>query len=168
MTANIRLRPIVEDDREFLYRCYASTRIEELSVVDWSHEEKDEFLRMQFRAQSTHYEKHYLGAQFQIILVEEQPAGRLYVGRWEQEIRIIDITLLPPFRGQGTGTALLETLFAESAATGKPVSIHVEKHNPAKRLYERLGFRVIGDVGVYDLMERPVSRIADAGQLKLR
>ena len=156
MAANIRLRPIVEDDRETLYRCYASTRTEELSVVDWSKDQKDRFLRMQFHAQSVHYEKHYLTAQFQIILVDEQPAGRLYVDRWEQEIRIVDITLLPAYRGRGIGSSLLQTLIEESLAAGKPLSIHVERNNPAMRLYDRLGFRPIGEVGVYDLMERPV------------
>jgi hypothetical protein len=73
MTANIRLRPIVEDDREHLHRCYANTRTGELSVVDWSDERKEEFLRMQFHAQSVHYGKHYPTAQFQIILVDERP-----------------------------------------------------------------------------------------------
>lgn len=156
MTANIRLRPIVEDDREVLYRCYACTRTEELSVVPWSNEEKVRFLRMQFHAQSDHYAKHYRSAQFQIILVDEQPAGRLIVDRWEKEIRIVDITLLPPFRGQGVGSSLLQSLIEESVAAGKPITIHVEKNNPAMRLYERLGFRPIGDVGVYELMERSV------------
>lgn len=155
MTANIRLRPIVEADREFLYRCYASTRAEELSVVDWSDDQKEEFLRMQFNAQTVHYEKHYPSAQFQIILVDKHPAGRLYVDRWEREIRIVDITLLPPFRGQGVGSSLLTTLIGESVAAGKPLSIHVEKFNPAMRLYERLGFRQIGEVGAYDLLQRP-------------
>lgn len=156
MTANIRLRPIVEDDREVLYRCYASTRTEELSVVPWSNEEKDRFLRMQFHAQCEHYAKHYRTAQFQIILVDELPAGRLIVDRWEKEMRIVDITLLPPFRRQGVGSSLLQSLIDESVAAGKPITIHVEKNNPAMRLYERLGFRPIGEVGVYDLMERPV------------
>ncbi|MBC8114767.1 MAG: GNAT family N-acetyltransferase [Candidatus Saccharimonas sp.] len=156
MDSQISFRPIVEGDRETLYRCYASTRTEELSVVPWDDEAKDRFLRMQFHAQSLHYEKHYPRAQFQLILVDEQPAGRLYVDRWEKEIRIVDITLLPPFRGQGIGSSILDSLIEESAAAGKPLSIHVEKNNPAMRLYERLGFRPIGEVGVYDLMERSV------------
>ncbi len=76
--------------------------------------------------------------------------------RWEREIRIVDITLLPPFRRLGIGSSLLQTLIEESVAEGKPLSIHVEKFNPAMRLYERLGFRQIGEVGAYDLMQRPV------------
>ncbi|MBS0206161.1 MAG: GNAT family N-acetyltransferase [Planctomycetes bacterium] len=153
----IRLRSIVKDDREFLYRCYASTRTEELSVVPWSDADKDQFLRMQFHAQSDHYEKHYRQAQFQVILVDEVPAGRLYVDRWPKEIRIVDITLLPAFRGHGIGSTLLQTLIEESESAGKPLSIHVEKNNPAMRLYLRLGFVPVGEVGVYDLMQRPVS-----------
>ena len=153
---NIQLRPITKDDREFLYRCYASTRTEELSVVPWSDADKDQFLRMQFNAQTDHYDKHYAKAQFQVILVDDVPAGRLYVDRWPQEIRIVDITLLPGFRGRGVGSTLLQTLIEESEAAGKSLSIHVEKNNPAMRLYTRLGFVPVGEVGVYDLMQRPV------------
>jgi predicted GNAT family acetyltransferase len=65
----------------------------------------------------------------------------------------MDIALLPDFRGAGLGTALLAGLFAEATAAGKTVTIHVEGFNPARRLYERLGFRQIGEHGVYHLME---------------
>lgn len=157
MSANVRLRPVVDADRETLYRCYASTRTEELSIVDWTEAQKEQFLRMQFHAQSVHYDKYYPNATFQLILVDEEPAGRLYVDRWAREIRIVDITLLPPFRGRGVGSALLQALIDESMSTGKPLSIHVEKHNPAMALYLRLGFRAVGEVGVYDLMERPIA-----------
>lgn len=158
----IRLRPIVDADRETLYQCYASTRVDELAAVDWSAETKEQFLRMQFHAQSVHYQQHYPTGQFQIILADEQSAGRLYVDRWEHEIRIVDITLLPPFRGQGVGSSLLQSLIEESMAAGKPLSIHVEKNNPAMRLYRRLGFLPIGEVGLYDLMQRPVAALPDA------
>lgn len=152
----VRLRPIIAEDREILYRCYASTRAEEMSYVDWSDEAKEQFLRMQFHAQAEHYDKHYTGAQFQLILVDEEPAGRLYVDRWRDEIRIVEITLLPAYRGQGIGGSLLRDLIAESTSCGKPLSIHVEKFNPAMKWYRRLGFQTVGEVGVYDLMRRPV------------
>jgi ribosomal protein S18 acetylase RimI-like enzyme len=89
--------------------------------------------------------------------VDGRPAGRLYVGRWPQTIRIVDIALLPEHRGVGVGTRLLGGLLAEADAAGKPVSIHVERFNPAMRLYRRLGFEELEDKGVYVLMERPVS-----------
>jgi ribosomal protein S18 acetylase RimI-like enzyme len=90
-----------------------------------------------------------------VILCDDQPAGRLYVDRREKEIRIVDIALLPEFRGRGIGTSILQNLIAEAGTAGQTLTIHVEQHNPAMRLYQRLGFRMIGEVGIYHLMERP-------------
>jgi ribosomal protein S18 acetylase RimI-like enzyme len=123
--------------------------------VPWSPAEKEAFLRMQFHAQSTWYREQYEGATFDVIVVDGEPAGRLYVRRGAEEIRIIDIALLPEHRGNGVGTSLLRDLLAEADASGKSTTIHVEKHNPALRLYERLGFAVAGDRGVYLFLERP-------------
>jgi ribosomal protein S18 acetylase RimI-like enzyme len=93
-----------------------------------------------------------------VILAHGESAGRLYVARWEDEIRIVDIALLPGFRGRGLGSALLRGLMAEADAARKPLSIHVEVNNPARQWYERLGFQPAGEVGVYLLMRRsPVS-----------
>jgi ribosomal protein S18 acetylase RimI-like enzyme len=143
----------------FLLRLYRSTREDELAmVVDWSDEQKDWFILMQFNAQHTWYQEHYVGASFDVVLVDDVPAGRLYVHRREREIRLVDITFLPEFRNQGLGTSLLRSLFAEAETTGTPLTIHVEKYNPAMRLYERLGFTRIDETGPYDLMEwRPAS-----------
>jgi ribosomal protein S18 acetylase RimI-like enzyme len=150
----ISLRPIAAEDMDFLLRVYGSTRAEELQLVpDWSDEQKDAFVRMQFQAQHAWYQEHYGDAQFDVVLVDGVPAGRLYVHRRGSEIRLVDITLLPEFRGRGIGGRLLDTLMAEAAAAGKPLTIHVEKHNPAMRLYRRLGFSAVADRGPYDLME---------------
>jgi ribosomal protein S18 acetylase RimI-like enzyme len=92
-------------------------------------------------------------AAFDVILVDGQPAGRLYVSREDDEIRIVDIALLPEYCNRGIGTTLLKGLQSEAAAAGKPLRIHVERFNPALRLYERLGFRQIDDRGVYLFME---------------
>jgi GNAT superfamily N-acetyltransferase len=151
---NVSLRPIQEEDMEVLFRVYASTRAEEMAmVVDWTDEQKEAFLRMQFQAQHAWYQEHYIGAQFDLLLVDGVPAGRLYVHRRGTEIRLVDISLLPEFRGSGIGTKLLHELMAEAEAAGKPLTIHVEKYNPAMRLYLRLGFKSIDDRGPYDLME---------------
>lgn len=139
---------------EFLSRLYASTRADEMAmVVDWNDEQKEAFLRMQFQAQHAWYQEHYVGAQFDLLLVDGAPAGRLYVHRREAEIRLMDISLLPEFRGSGIGTKLLRELMSEAESTGMPLTIHVEKYNPAMRLYLRLGFKPIDDRGPYDLME---------------
>ena len=89
-----------------------------------------------------------------MILVGGEPAGRLYVARWPEELRIVDIALLPRFRGRGVGTTLLRQLMDEADAAGKPISIHVEVNNPARSLYDRLGFEVAEDRGVYVFLRR--------------
>ncbi len=149
----LSLRPITADDEELLFRVYASTRAEELAAVPWSDEQKAAFLRMQFVAQHRYNQENYTASCFDVVLVDGQPAGRLYVARWTEEMRIVDIALLPEFRRRGVGTALLARLREEAEAKRLPLRIHVERMNPALGLYERLGFRVIEDRGVYLFME---------------
>jgi ribosomal protein S18 acetylase RimI-like enzyme len=110
---------------------------------------------MQFDAQATWYAAHYEGATFDVVVVEGEPAGRLYVHRGEREIRIVDIALLPEYRGRGVGTSLLGKLLAEADLAGKSVTIHVERLNPALQLYQQLGFSLAEDKGVYLFLERP-------------
>ena len=153
MNPSITLREVVEEDREFLYRVYASTREDELAPVPWSDAEKENFLRMQFNAQDKHYRSHFPDARYEIVLLDGRPIGRLYVHRRDDEIRVLDIALLPEHRGAGIGGSLMRELLAEAADAGKPVRIHVERNNPAMRLYHRLGFTECGETGVYYLME---------------
>jgi ribosomal protein S18 acetylase RimI-like enzyme len=153
-----------EGDSEFLYSVYASTRTEELAPVPWTLEEKERFLRQQFHAQDHSYRTHYPGAEFLIIVVDGVDGGRLYVHRRPEEIRIMDVALLPGFRGQGIGTHLLKELLHEGQRSSRVVTIHVEAFNPALRLYQRLGFSQVAERGVYLLMEwRPSTRSIAAG-----
>src|SRR5438045_8641889 len=148
----ISLRPITAEDDSFLAGVYASTRAAELAQTGWNEEEKALFCRRQFDAQTAHYSANYPGASFQVIERDGEPVGRLYVARWEKEIRIVDITLLPEFRGAGIGTKLLRELQDEASSAGKSLTIHVERFNPAQELYQRLGFQQVEDKGVYLLM----------------
>jgi len=150
----VATRPEEPADEPFVAAVYASTRETELAPLGWSEERKTEFARTQFDAQRRYYREHYLDTSWDLILVDGEPAGRLYVARWREEIRIVDIALLPGYRRMGIGTALLREILAEAEAARKPVTIHVEIHNPARHLYERLGFRAVADRGVYVLMER--------------
>ncbi|MCA9441427.1 MAG: GNAT family N-acetyltransferase [Candidatus Omnitrophica bacterium] len=153
LSDSISLRPVREEDGPFLLDLYASTREEELACVPWSQEEKRHFLESQFEAQQTHYQEHFSDSDWMVILQHKKPAGRLYLGRWEEEFRIIDIALLPAYRGKGIGGFLLAEILEEARQASKPVRIHVEKFNRARRLYLRLGFQAISDNGVYDFME---------------
>ncbi|MEM6455612.1 MAG: GNAT family N-acetyltransferase [Acidobacteriota bacterium] len=153
--ATVTFRPIADDDAPFLAALYASTRADEMRQVPWDDAQKAAFLQMQFEAQHRHYAAHFADAAFDLVLhgPERVPIGRLYLDRRDDELRIIDIALLPDWRGRGIGGALMRRVLDEAAAAGKPVRIHVEKNNPALRLYDRLGFRPIEDQGVYHLME---------------
>jgi GNAT superfamily N-acetyltransferase len=151
--AALALRPIQPDDRPFLLAVYGSTREWELALVDWDAAQKAAFIEMQFDAQHTYYQEHYEGAAFDVILVDGQPAGRLYVARSDEDIRIIDVALLPEYCNRGIGSTLVRALQSEAAAAGKRLRIHVERFNPALRLYQRLGFKEIEDKGVYLFME---------------
>jgi ribosomal protein S18 acetylase RimI-like enzyme len=157
----VTLRPARSEDREFLLAVYASTRAEELAPVPWTEEQKAAFLKMQFEAQDTDYRRNYADAEFSVVEVDESLAGRLYVQRRPDEIRLVDIALLPAFRRRGIGTGLLSRLFDEAASSGVPVTIHVELSNPARSLYERLGFVAEGEQGIYMLMRwTPAARKA--------
>jgi ribosomal protein S18 acetylase RimI-like enzyme len=150
--SSICFRPAIESDLPFLRHLYGTTREDELRLVPWTPEQKSAFLDMQFIAQKTHYERHYPDCEFLVIELEGRPIGRLYVDRGD-DIRITDIALLPDFRGRGIGRMLMEEILAEGRSTGKSVSIHVEHDNPARRLYDRLGFQHVDTNGVYHLME---------------
>jgi GNAT superfamily N-acetyltransferase len=153
VTNAIALRPIRPEDRDLLCRIYGSTRTEELAPVPWTEEQKNAFIRQQFDAQTAYWDEQYPEAERSIVEVDGAPAGRLYVQRWPKEVRLVDIALLPDFRKRGVGTELIQRLFSEAARAGKPVTIHVEIFNPARALYERLGFAPKGEQGMYVLME---------------
>ncbi len=150
---NINFRPIQPDDQAFLREVYASTRIDELKATDWDENQKSRFIDMQFAAQHQHYQENYHDTDFLVILRDSQAIGRLYIARWPNEIRIVDITILSEFRNLGIGSGLLRAILDEAALVDKPVCIHVEQFNPALNLYYRLGFTKKNEQGVYWLME---------------
>jgi len=154
MAEILTLRAETNDDADFLFRLYASTREEEMKMVPWSAEQKDAFLRMQFQAQTTHYHHYFVDASFMVISYEGRAAGRLCVHRGQQEIRVVDIALLPEYRNVGIATTLLKDILSEAESSGRSVGMHVLRNSPALRLYERLGFQVTHDEGVYLYVEK--------------
>ncbi len=136
-------------DEPFLLQVYASTRADEMALVPWTAEQKQAFLQMQFDAQRDSYALEYPNATWQIIEEAENPVGRLIVNRAEDKILLMDIALLPEYRNHGIGTLLIRDLMAEAQQTGKPLHLHVETFNPAFKLYERLGFVKVDEIGIY-------------------
>lgn len=153
-TSPIQLKPITEKDIPFLYEVYKSTRLEELTIANFSKEELENFLKMQFNLQHTQYMKIYKNADFDIIYYNNSPVGRLYVARANKDIRIIDIALLTNHRKKGIGKKLISDLIKESEKSNLPLSLHVEKNNPILPFYKRIGFKELEDRNVYFFMER--------------
>lgn len=155
-TMSVTLRPVAAEDEAFLLNVYAGVRADELAQVPWSEAQRNAFLKMQFDAQQLHYRTHNPEATHDIILLNAQPIGRLYVARRELEIRILDIAILPEYRNLGTGAKLIKELIDEAARVKKPLNVYVEFYNPSLRLFERLGFLKVDrpdDDGVNHLME---------------
>ena len=151
---DLSLRAPSDDDEEFLFRLYASTRQEEVSAWGWSAAQQTAFLRMQFQAQRRGYAAEYPDAEARIILADDEPVGRILVHRTEGDMRLVDIAILPEQRNRGVGTTFLRDLIAESESTGRPLKLQVAKGNRAARLYERLGFSRVSEDQVYLQMER--------------
>jgi ribosomal protein S18 acetylase RimI-like enzyme len=151
--STLALRVATDADLPFLQQVYESVRTDELAPLPWSAEQKRAFLEMQHQAQHQHYTSHYPGAQFNLVLLAGEPIGRLYVHRVAHELRLMDIALLPAWRGRGIGQKLLQALLAEAEAAALPLVLYVEQFNPAYAWYGRLGFREVGEHGVYKRME---------------
>lgn len=149
----IVLRPEADADIGFLKDLYASSREREMALLaDWSEAQKREFLEQQFAAQRSHYREHYPAARFDVIERDGERIGRVYVADLRREIVLMDITLVPAERNAGLGTRLCRDIQAEARDKGKIMSLHVEDENPARRLYDRLGFVEIAAVTFYKLM----------------
>ncbi|HEY8679880.1 MAG TPA: GNAT family N-acetyltransferase [Candidatus Dormibacteraeota bacterium] len=150
--SDIELRVVALGDEQFLRRLYASSRAGELAVVGWQPEQLEAFLEMQYSARERHYRKQFPDADDLLVLVGGQPAGRLCVNRGNQELRVVDIALLPEHRGSGIGGALIAGLQEEATTAGLPLALQVEAGNPAANLYRRLGFVSDAADGVYNSM----------------
>lgn len=142
---------VQEEDENFLFELYSTTR-EDLLSLGWGLQETQNLLRMQFQAQRHSYHTQYPEADHRLIMWEENRAGQFMVNRTEQEIVLVDISLLPTHRNRGIGTKVLENLQREAAQYAKLLRLQVLHSNHARRLYHRLGFQVIDNHGPYQSM----------------
>jgi N-acetylglutamate synthase-like GNAT family acetyltransferase len=153
MSDLITLRPIQSTDKDFLFRLYASTREIELAQVNWDATQKEAYLRAHFKSQITYYAQNCCPADFHIILLNDEPIGRLYVKHRQDEIRVADIALLLGYRHRGITLLLLQNILADAQDLCLPVRVLVEHHSSAARVYARLNFRRMGNDGLLDEME---------------
>lgn len=164
MSPRVTLRAAGEADYDFMRRLYASTRVEEMQHFPFDEAQKKAFLDQQFAAQFEHYRIHYPTCERNIVEVNGVAAGRLWIDEWRDQIRLVDIALMPEWRGSGIGSRLVHDVLDRGARAGKPVTIHVEAYNPALRLYKRLGFEQVDTNGVYLLMRWTPAQANTASQ----
>jgi ribosomal protein S18 acetylase RimI-like enzyme len=145
--AAVSFRSATLEDEAFLSELFASTRADELGLMSWDENQKKMFIAMQFKAQSQQYAMSYPHAQHKIILWNGEAIGRLIVDKNSAGFTLVDIALLPPQRGAGIGSHLIKNLLQEAASAGKSVTLSVWHTNPAKKLYDRMGFSSAKDDG---------------------
>lgn len=161
------LRPVSQADQDFLLRVYASTRAAELALTGWDEPTGNAFLQMQFNAQATHYRQHWPTSEHSVIEAlsrgTNQPVGRLWIDRRADSIHVLDIAVLSEFCGHGIGGACFARLMDEASHAAKALTIQVEQGNPARRLYDRLGFKPVGpQLGLHQLMAWQFDASADS------
>jgi GNAT superfamily N-acetyltransferase len=150
----LSLKTVTATDEEFLLSIYASTRAAELDQVEWQPGQREAFIKWQFEMQRDQYAARFPDAEYKVICVDEEPSGRIWIGRGSDEIRLLDIALLPKSQNRGVGTILLRRLIDEANVTGKALRHMVfVLNNDAHRFYERLGFVEIEATGGYKHME---------------
>lgn len=145
----IELRAATAADEPFLQRLFTDVRGAELAPLALDEAAVETLMHMQYTAQTRSYAAGHPGAVIYVIVVDGEPCGRLWVDRSGAEIVLLDIGLLTASRGRGVGSALLGALIDEARGRGCLLRLHVQRNNPARRLYERLGFRVEGDGEVH-------------------
>lgn len=143
----------VHDDDEFLYQVYASTRTDEFAGLGWPETQLRALLNMQFKAQKRSYDLDYPGNEQRIITAAGVKAGYIITSRSGNVLSLIFIALLPQFRNQGIGTAIIHKLQSDSIETGQLIRLHVLDNSPARALYSRLGFVEVGFKPPYVAME---------------
>ncbi|MEG0973506.1 MAG: GNAT family N-acetyltransferase [Comamonas sp.] len=136
----LRLRSVTLGDYPFLRGLYRDVRSQELSVTGWPQAHINAFCDSQFDLQDTHYREHYPCAHFYVIEQHGTPVGRVYVSDAPEILRLMEVSLVASRRGQGVGGTLMHWLAGLSDASQRPIELHVEPENPARRLYERFGF----------------------------
>jgi len=158
-SSEVHLRPITDADQAFLRTLYGTTRADEVAMLPWDQAAIEAFLDQQFQAQHAHYQMHFANADFSIIEIAGEAIGRAYLLWADSHLQIIDTALMPAWRGRGIGSGLIRQWLARADRQGLGTGLHVTLHNPALRLYQRHGFEVVGDNGLYLQMRRPARAV---------
>ena len=157
LSDRVQLRPVTPDDDELLLRIYGSTRDEQLREMGWFEEDIQLFVKMQWEAQTKHYRTNFNANEY-IVVLDDQPVGRMIVQRSDNEILLVDMAVLTEHRNKKIGSHLMNLLIEEGDANRKSIRLHVIKFSPAVRFYKRFGFTTITDDNLNLEMKRQPAR----------
>ena len=158
MRQSVKLRPVCSGDESFLFNLYRSVHERTFASLNISEKQKNELLRMQFKAQQTQYRSHFPMADFDLVLTDDEPIGNIFAQRGPEDFVLIDVSLLPEHRNCGIGGQLVTALIQQANNSRRPLQAHVFKNNPAWNLWQRLGFEEVDDDGVYLKICIPIER----------
>jgi len=144
----IARRPATALDEAFLRTLYASTR-DDLDVLGWPDEQRSAFCASQWAVRRAAYRSAHPSARDEIVELDGVAVGRLLVDATRGEVTVVDVALVPVARGQGIGSRLLGEVLEAARAEDRRVTLYVLCSNPARRLYHRLGFVVVGEQGLH-------------------
>jgi ribosomal protein S18 acetylase RimI-like enzyme len=144
----VTLRPAGPADETFLDRLYADVHAEEFAPLDLAPPALAQLLTMQARMQRASYARTFPAAIDRVVLYGAEPVGRLMTVDLPGETHLIDIALLRTSQRQAVGTGLIEQLCLQARQNAKPLTLSVRVDNPARRLYQRLGFIAAGSDGM--------------------
>lgn len=148
---NYSCRICQPEDAAFLTDLYFSVHVNEFATLGLPDAMVRNLLRMQSDAQEIDYRRRFPDARRLIVEAHGVRIGRMVVDDQDDSLHLVDISISPTHQRRGFGTGLLQDLIQESA--GRPIRLSVLGHNPAKRLYERLGFQVVSEAFPYMHME---------------
>jgi ribosomal protein S18 acetylase RimI-like enzyme len=142
---DIQLKIRDENDSKFLFQLFSEIKTAELNANAWPESMRNQLILMQYNGYEQMIKSEYPNAEDYVIIADNKKTGRLQLEVDDSSIRIINISLLPAFHGNGIGTKIIKDVLAQADLKNKPVYLEVDKVNQAFTLYKRLGFNICGE-----------------------
>lgn len=139
----IELRAARQEDAEFLFGLFKATMQEYVAQI-WGWDEE---------WQQAYFQEHFDPSREQIVVLDGEDIGVQAIEERADALFLAKIYILPEYQGQGIGTQLIASVLDRAFGRGLPVTLRVLKGNPARRLYERLGFVAVGETETHSLMK---------------
>ncbi len=148
--STLAVRPALPQDEVFLYELYAAIRGPLFALAPITPTQREDLLRMQFRAQLSSYTQQFPNSCYHVVLLDSKPVGRLWVAPGDGAFLLVDIAIHPSLQSKGLGTVLIQRLQQEAQNLKLPIRSTVDRFNPGSlKFHQRLGFQIVRE----DLLE---------------